>query len=52
MNTIVKTAFVPQLAISHGTMDLEFYKNAFGAIETKHVTNDDGSIHTCFGNVY
>lgn len=40
-----KTAFVPQLAISHGTMDLEFYKNAFGAIETKHIINDDGSIH-------
>jgi PhnB protein len=40
-----QTAFVPQLAISHGTMDLEFYKNAFGAIETKHIQNDDGSIH-------
>jgi PhnB protein len=45
MKDTVKTAFVPQLAISHGTMDLEFYKNAFGAIETKHITNDDGSIH-------
>jgi PhnB protein len=45
MNDIPKTAFVPQLAISHGTMDLEFYKKAFGAIETKHITNDDGSIH-------
>jgi len=45
MKDIPKTAFVPQLAISHGTMDLEFYKNAFGAIETKHITNDDGSIH-------
>lgn len=40
-----KTAFVPQLVIPHGTMDLEFYKNAFGAIETKHLTDDDGSIH-------
>ncbi|MEP6750298.1 MAG: VOC family protein [Bacteroidota bacterium] len=40
-----KTAFVPQLAIAHGTMDLGFYKNAFGATETKHITNDDGSIH-------
>ena len=44
MNT-PKTAFVPQLVISHGTMDLEFYKNAFGATETMHITNDDGSIH-------
>jgi PhnB protein len=40
-----KTAFVPQLAISHSTMDIEFYKNAFGAVETKHIKNDDGSIH-------
>jgi PhnB protein len=45
MNQITKTAFVPQLAISHGTMDLEFYKKAFNAIETKHITNEDGSIH-------
>ncbi len=45
MKDIPRTAFVPQLAIGHGTMDLEFYKNAFGAIETKHITNDDGSIH-------
>lgn len=44
MNT-PKTAFVPQLIISHGTMDLEFYKHAFGATETIHLTNDDGSIH-------
>jgi PhnB protein len=40
-----KTSFVPMLSIKRGTLDLEFYKNAFGAIETKHVTNDDGSIH-------
>jgi PhnB protein len=45
MKDVLKTAFVPQLVISHGTTDLEFYKNAFGAIETKHITNDDGSIH-------
>ena len=45
MNNIPKTAFVPQLAIAHGTMELEFYKKAFGAIETKHIVNDDGSIH-------
>jgi PhnB protein len=45
MTNTFKTAFVPQLAISHGTTDLEFYKKAFNAIETKHITNDDGSIH-------
>ena|ERR1700712_620040 len=45
MRDFSKTAFVPQLAIAHGTMDLEFYKNAFGATETKHITNEDGSIH-------
>ena len=45
MNNISKTAFVPQLAIAHGTMELEFYKKAFGAVETKHIVNDDGSIH-------
>ena len=45
MNEIQKTAFVPQLVISQGTMDLEFYKKAFGAVETKLFTNEDGSIH-------
>ena len=45
MTATVKTAFVPMLMIAHGTMSLEFYKTAFGAIETKHLTNDDGSIH-------
>lgn len=45
MPATVKTAFVPQLVISHGTMSLEFYIHAFGAVETKHLTNDDGSIH-------
>ncbi len=45
MNKNTATAFVPQLIIPHGTMDLEFYKKAFNATETKHITNDDGSIH-------
>jgi len=45
MNDLPKAAFVPQLAIPHGTRSLEFYKNAFGAIETKHLTDEDGSIH-------
>ena len=45
MQTAITTTFVPQLAIAHGTSDLSFYKKAFGAVETKHITNDDGSIH-------
>ncbi len=45
MSLRVKTAFVPMLTISRGTMNLEFYQNAFGAVETKHLTNPDGSIH-------
>jgi PhnB protein len=45
MNGSPKAAFVPQLIICHGTMDLEFYKKAFDAVETKHLTNEDGSIH-------
>jgi PhnB protein len=45
MNEIYRATFVPQLVISRGTKDLEFYKKAFGAVETKLFKNDDGSIH-------
>src|ERR1700755_2814166 len=45
MSQTNKTAFVPQLIIPHGTMNLDFYKKAFDTTETKHLTNDDGSIH-------
>jgi PhnB protein len=45
MKDLHSTAFVPQLIIGHGVMDIDFYKKAFGAVETKHFTNDDGSIH-------
>jgi len=45
MNSTGNTSFVPQLAIAHGTMDLSFYQQAFDAVETKHITNEDGSIH-------
>lgn len=38
-------SFVPSLAIPHATMDISFYKNAFGAIELRRWSNDDGSIH-------
>lgn len=40
-----KTSFVPMLVISSGTMSLDFYKNAFGAVELRRWNNDDGSIH-------
>jgi len=45
MNNTSKTTFVPQLVIKSGTMDIEFYKQAFGAIELRRWSNDDGSIH-------
>ena len=40
-----KSTFVPTLIIPHGTMNIDFYKNAFGAIELRRWCNDDGSIH-------
>jgi len=40
-----KTTFVPMLAIPKGTMDIDFYKNAFGAVERKRWNNDDDSVH-------
>ena len=44
MKGILKTACVLMLVIPGGTMDLEFYKNAFSTIEMKHLTYI-GSIH-------
>jgi len=38
-------SLVPVLTISNGTMDVDFYKNAFGAVELRRWSNDDGSIH-------
>ena len=40
-----KIRFVPMLAIQHGTMDIGFYENAFGAVELRRWSNDDGSVH-------
>ncbi|MFI5139648.1 MAG: VOC family protein [Sphingobacteriales bacterium] len=40
-----KTTFVPVLSISSGITDIEFYKNAFGAIELWRLNNPDGSVH-------
>jgi PhnB protein len=45
MENKAKTVFVPMLIIPGETMDIEFYKNAFGAIELRRWSNDDGSIH-------
>jgi PhnB protein len=41
----ITTAFVPMLIIPADTMNIDFYKNAFGAIELRRWGNDDGSIH-------
>jgi PhnB protein len=40
-----KTFFAPQLFINNGVKDLSFYANAFGAVQTLCLLNDDGSIH-------
>ena|ERR1700733_3136403 len=40
-----KITFVPVLSIGSGVMDIEFYKNAFGAIELWRISNPDGSVH-------
>jgi PhnB protein len=39
------TTFVPVLSISSGVTDIEFYKKAFGAIESWRLNNPDGSVH-------
>ena len=51
-----KTFFAPELLIKSGVTDLDFYKNAFGAVELRRFTNDDGSVHvsemTIDGNLF
>jgi PhnB protein len=37
--------FTPQLYIQNGVSDISFYQRAFGAIEQRRFTNEDGSIH-------
>jgi PhnB protein len=39
------TVFAPQLYIKSGIRDISFYEKAFGAVELRRFTNDDGSIH-------
>ena len=40
-----QTKFAPMLTISNGVTDVDFYKNAFGAVELRRFSNDDGTIH-------
>jgi PhnB protein len=40
-----KFTFVPVLSIASGVTDIEFYKNAFGAIQLWRLNNPDGSVH-------
>ncbi len=44
-NDLTKPGFAPQLYIPHGIKDLEFYKTAFGAVEIRRFSNDDGTVH-------
>lgn len=37
--------FAPQLYVRNGIKDVSFYTEAFGAVELRRITNDDGSIH-------
>ncbi len=39
------TYFAPQLYIRSGIKDISFYTKAFGAIELRRFTDDDGCIH-------
>lgn len=45
METKTSTTFAPQLYIRSGVTDISFYERAFGAVELRRFTNDDGSIH-------
>ena len=40
-----RTFFAPQLHIKSGVTNIDFYANAFGAVELRRWTNDDGSVH-------
>lgn len=39
------TGFSPQLYIPNGVTDISFYEKAFGAVELRRFSNEDGSIH-------
>lgn len=37
--------FAPELFVPKGTRSISFYEKAFGAVELRRFSNDDGSIH-------
>ena len=37
--------FAPELFIANGVTDISFYIKAFGAVELRRFSNDDGSVH-------
>jgi len=41
----IKPGFAPQLFIPHGVKNIDFYQKAFGAIELRRFSNDDGTVH-------
>jgi len=41
----IKPGFAPQLFIPHGVKNIEFYNKAFGAVELRRFSNDDGTVH-------
>lgn len=45
MKSINAASFAPQLYIDNGVTDISFYEKAFGAVELRRFSNDDGSIH-------
>lgn len=45
MNQTNKTSFAPELIIENGVKNIDFYSEAFGAIELRRFSNDDGTIH-------
>jgi PhnB protein len=51
-----KISFAPQLYIKNGIKDISFYVKAFGAVELRRFSDDDGSIHvselSINGNVF
>jgi len=40
-----KTFFAPHLALKNVLAGIEFYKKAFGAVELRRWSNEDGSVH-------
>ena len=45
MNDTGKTFFAPQLYIRNGVKNIDFYARAFGAVELRRWSNEDGTIH-------